>query len=591
MRICYYKYPSKNLGHLASLARCMGISVELFEVQNSATFVAAIEDAMLPTGAALVLDVASLKKICHQDAVVRAAALISRRDVSVLLFTDEVDEAADQFLQVLTRGAVLKSNDAGNVARIHFSKDSKRLARELLSQSYPRKPSKAIGLSLRPGTKAEPIMNLGRSSSFMRVTTGKANVFVWSSLRIFDVSQPLAAELEFELAADEYVPAMIFLRFAFGDQCWHNPTIGAGIVIDDPLLNKNYGFINFQQLLRSARAYGYHVTLAFIPWNHWRSRRKSVKMFREYADCFSICAHGCDHTRNEYGSADYHALLRKNFVARKRMQHHARRTALRSEPLMVCPQEEYSLQAMRAFADSRQFIGLMSTACMPRNLTLPQLSGADLLSPAQDSFFGFPVFKRHYWNSMSVFAMSLFLGKPAILVEHHEFFRKGTAGAEEFVRRLGELRPDLKWRSLAQTVTRTHARRRVSESRWEIRFFTDTFQLEHEREQPVKYTLFRRIPETTCVERVRVEGKEVPFSREDGFLRFETQADCPRTLSIQLVVAPKKPTKTYAFGGKYQASVALRRLLSEFRDNVVARRGFAWGSAKWLANKLKVFSG
>ena len=131
----------------------------------------------------------------------------------------------------------------------------------------------------------------------------------------------------------------------------------------------------------------------------------------------------------------------------------------------------------------------------------------------------------------------------------------------------------------------------VSESRWEIRFFTDTFQLEHELEQPVKYTLFRRIPETTYVERVRVEGKEVPFSRENGFLRFETQIDCPRTLSIQLVVAPKKPAKTYAFGGKYQASVALRRLLSEFRANMVARHGFAWGSARWLVNKLKVFSG
>src|SRR5206468_5752393 len=101
---------------------------------------------------------------------------------------------------------------------------------------------------------------------------------------------------------------------------------------------------------------------------------------------------------------------------RERMDRHADRTGLRCEPLMVCPQEQYSLEAMRAFSDSRQFIGLVCTACMPRDMTAPELTGADLLWPAQDLFFGFPVFKRHYSGDMSVFAVALFLGKPAILV-------------------------------------------------------------------------------------------------------------------------------------------------------------------------------
>ena len=174
----------------------------------------------------------------------------------------------------------------------------------------------------------------------------------------------------------------------------------------------------------------YHVTLAFIPWNHWRSRAAQARMFLDHADCFSICAHGCDHTKKEFGSTDYEDLLSRNFVARQRMEQHRERTGLASEPLMVCPQEQYSLEAMRAFADSRQFIGVVCTACMPRNLAAPGICGADLLLPAQDSFFGFPVFKRHYWTDMSVFAMALFLGKPAILVEHHEFFRDGPGGTQ-----------------------------------------------------------------------------------------------------------------------------------------------------------------
>jgi hypothetical protein len=96
------------------------------------------------------------------------------------------------------------------------------------------------------------------------VAAGKGSIFVWGSLRVFDIFRLLVAEKEFEEAADEYVPFIIFLRFAFGEQCWHNPHPGAGIVIDDPLLRKNYGFIKFPQLLESARRHKYHVTL-FIP--------------------------------------------------------------------------------------------------------------------------------------------------------------------------------------------------------------------------------------------------------------------------------------------------------------------------------------
>jgi hypothetical protein len=587
MRICYHKFPSENLAYFATLANCVGIPTELFEVQSSAAFVSAIEDVMLASDAAVVLDVASLKEVCRHDDLDKVAALIWNRNVSVLLLTTGVDKSANRFLQTLTRGVVSGGNHAGDAARIGFPGGSGRLAGELSFQSYPRTPTNAIGLTLGPGAKTDPIMKLEESPSFVRVSVGKASVFVWSSLRIFDVFRPLAAEKEFEDAADEYIPAIIFLRFAFGDGCWHNPNQGAGIVIDDPLLKAKYGFIDFRKLLGSARKNRYHVTLAFIPWNHWRSRPKGLRIFLEYSDWFSLCAHGCDHTKNEFRSTDYEDLLCKNFAARQRMERHGERTGLKSEPLFVCPQEQYSLQAMQAFSDSRQFLGLVCTACMPRNLAYPQLRGADLLLPAQDSFFGFPVFKRHYWRDMSIFAMGLFLGKPAILVEHHEFFRNGPSAAETFIASLAQLRPDLKWKSLLETITHTHARRRVSEGKWEVRFFTDTFQLEHGLEESVDYRLLRRVPEATAVERVLVGGKEVPFARENGFLTFETHAHRPKTLSIQVEVPPIKPTKAYSFGVKYQASVALRRGLSELRDNVIGRNRFALRAGKLLMRSLK----
>lgn len=587
MKVIFHTKLSQTLVQLQSLAVCLGVNAECTDVGIVGSLLLALREAILAKTRGIVLDVGTLKNKCDEAELRELAACLLRHKIVILLLVSDVDESAARFLSILTNNAILGIEPIEQASRVNFPASSGALSEELSSYSYPRKSAKAISLILSSARNAQVIMTLDKSPTFVCAGVGEANVFVWATDVVFNVFKPLTAEIEFEQATEQYIPAIIFLRFAFGEQCWHNPQPGAGLIIDDPLLRTSYGFINFPQLLASAKKHQYHITLAFIPWNHWRTRTKNAQMFLKYSDCFSPCAHGCDHTHHEFKSADYEGLLRLIFAARQRMERHGERTGLTSEPLMVCPQEQYSLEAMRAFADSRQFVGLICTACMPRNLPAPKIRGADLLLPAQDSFYGFPVFKRHYWNGMAAFAMALFLGKPAILVEHHEFFRNGSAAAEEFAQKLAELRPDLKWKSLAETVMATHARRSVCRDKWEVRFFTDTFQLEYELEQPIDLKLLRRLPETTRIERVRADGREVPFSREDGFLMFDTHLDYPQTLSVKVDCRSVKPTKFYSPGVRYQVSVALRRGLSELRDNVIARNPVVFRASKRLVKSFK----
>jgi hypothetical protein len=541
----------------------------------------------------IALDVGSLSKVCKLNKLGHIAAMLRSRE-AVLLLVTEASEAANRFLQELTSGAV-RGVQIQNGDTISFPEHSRELSRELSSHSYRKDPGAGLSLIIEGDPAVETVMKIGDQASFVRLRSHNGRMFVWSTPQIFDIQRPLAAESEFETAADQYVPVMIFLRHAFGAQCWHNPSPGAGIVIDDPLLRRKYGFIDFERLLKSARTHQYHITLAFIPWNHWRSKANDARIFLECPEYFSVCAHGCDHTNNELKSADYGELLGKSFVARSRMDRHSERIGIMTAPLMVCPQEQYSLEAMRAFSDSRQFLGLICTACMPRNLATPQLTGADLLLPAQDSFFGFPVFKRHYWKGdMATFAMSLFLGKPAILVEHHEFFRDGMAGVEGFAHAIAQMDRDLKWRSLLDTVTRTHARRRVGTRKWEVRFFTDLFHLEHERHESVKYRFMRRVPESKRIEAVRVNGRDVPFSRDGDFLTFDAQACHPQTVSIQVDIASVRPVfarlvrrMAYSPGLRHQGFVALRRGLCELRDNVISRSPVAFRLGKRLIKSIK----
>ena len=120
-----------------------------------------------------------------------------------------------------------------------------------------------------------------------------------------------------------------------------------------------------------------------------------------------------------------------------------------------------------------------------------------------------------------------------------------------------------------------------------MRFFTDTFKLEHRLESLVNYRLLRRLPDTTVVDRVLVDGKEVPFSRAHGFLSFEIEAHGRHTFAIQVDVTPIKPSKTYPSGVKYQTSVALRRALSEVRDNLVVRNRFALSAGRLIVRTVK----
>jgi hypothetical protein len=586
VKILFYAKPSPMLSRWQGLSACLGIGSEEIDISIAGSLAHAVSEAISQKESSIVLDVGSLRTRCPEEELGTLADYLKERQVAVLLLVSDVDESACLFLRILTNNAIRGIMSAGQPSRLRFPASSDNLSKELASYSFVRRASDSSGLVLSSPENVEVVMTLDESPTFVRVSLGKTNVFVWITNVVFDVFRPLAAELEFEEAADEYIPAIIFLRFAFGKQCWHNPSPGAGIVIDDPLLSDNYGFIKFRPLLESARRNGYHVTLAFIPWNHWRSRARKVQMFLNYSDCFSVCAHGCDHTKSEFLSTDYDELLSRNFVAHERMSRHHRRTGLPSAPLMVCPQEQYSLQAMQAFADSRQFIGLVNTACMPRNLVSPAICGADLLLPAQDSFFGFPVFKRHYWTNLSVFAMSLFLGKPAILVEHHDFFRDGPGRAEGFAEKLGKLHPNLRWTSLAETIMRTHLRRQLSEDKWELRFFTDRFTFQHEEKTPVEYRLISRVPATTVVRRVMCNGAETAFLRDDGSLAFSIQVKRPQTIQVHVDVAPVKPTKMYSPGFKYQASVTFRRGLSEFRDNVIARNGFALRASQRLVKVL-----
>ena len=91
------------------------------------------------------------------------------------------------------------------------------------------------------------------------------------------------------------------MKWAFADSCWQAAEANACIVIDDPLLRPQHGFVNFEELLTLMRRHPFSTNVAFIPWNWRRNRPETEQLFRDNPDHYSISIHGFDHTHEEFG--------------------------------------------------------------------------------------------------------------------------------------------------------------------------------------------------------------------------------------------------------------------------------------------------
>lgn len=574
---------------MVKIARCLGISVELIDAGLSHSPADDLRAQLSSGKGASVWDVASLsERIGLADWEVVASGL-DASGADVLILATSENALQNEILKTLSHGVVPGVRCAGHPGSVKFPASPRHLNAELAGQQYTRSCRNALAVDVGDGSGIEIVMEFGEGlASFVFLQCGASHAFIWSTFSVFDVDLPLGHEADFEQALDEYIPAIIFLRQAFGERCWHSPRVGADIIIDDPLLTERYGFIIFPKLLRLTEELGLHVTVAFIPWNHWRTGKGSVRGFLDHPKSFGICAHGCDHARNEFLSKDYPDLLQRSHLAAERMDRHRERTGVEWDRFMVCPREQYTIEALQAFADSGRFLGLVNTGCLPRGLNTETVRGSDLLLPAQDALFGFPIFKRHYWSDISVFAMAAFLGKPTILVEHHDFFRDQYRILESFVSQLSSTCPTAHWSDLTDLVRKTYQQRRVSSQILEVRFFADEVLVENPDPEPRLVRFRRRIPLGIFVESVTVNGAPISYARDGEFICFESRLNGNDVAEIHL------QRRTIQSNGKglrdwtYGAGIATRRFLSEIRDNWLSRSGTALRFANRLMQNVRV---
>jgi len=106
---------------------------------------------------------------------------------------------------------------------------------------------------------------------------------------------------------------------------------------------------------------------------------------------------------------------------------------------------------------------------------------------------------------------------------------------------------------------------------------------------PGRFLLSKHEPDSAAIQRVLVDGTSIPFSFEKGFLKIEVQTDDPgQVRNIEIVDREQPQQHASGFGIVHNTAVLLRRGLSEFRDNTLARHSGVLKVAQRVARRLKV---
>ncbi len=575
-------------GRLLAFASWMGIPAKAVPLRNSQ------QGSALPDGLLNEFEAGSCALAISAETLADHASIADelqrflRQCASALLVFGCTN--AERHLRAIARltGGMISGSEFPGADSVSFSfpQSAVSFSQQLAGLGYLGRYEEPIfAFEAQDAAAADVIMAANEAAVFLRMDRGSSPLFLLS-MPLPDLDQTLDAELELQEHYHRLIPLLIFLRQCFGASCWHGPESTARLIIDDPLLTEQYGFLEHSVLMKSMEHSGYGTSIAFIPWNYWRTSRQNAGLLGEQSN-FAICVHGCDHTNKEFAIRDSALVDRKAGLALRRMELQRQRTGAAFEPVMVFPQGLFSRAAIAALR-AHDYLAAVNTSVFPTDGAPEGLIVADLLQPAVTKYDGFPIFQRRYPRRLFDFAFDLFLGRPALVVEHHEYFREGVETWQDFVAEMHKLDPTLTWPGLADQLMRSCRRRNASNGSIEIQFYTRKFFWSNREPDTRNFSLCKQEPNAASIESVSVDGESSEFSFENGFLKLEVQAGPGETHGIEIVDREHPQERANGFGLAHNARVMLRRGLSEFRDNTLSRHDGLLKIAKGIVRGLKV---
>lgn len=430
------------------------------------------------------------------------------------------------------------------------------------------------------------LIKLGPDAFFAAFTTGDTAVLLLGSRDVIDLNEEVG-EAWLSESFSMFVPYAMALRHLFGEECWRPVQSHAGVLVDDPLLRPNYGFLNFERLLQLMQEHNFKTTIAFIPHNFRRSSKQIIRLFKENADRFSICFHGNDHMSAEFAAADPELLNAMLEIAQRRMTTFSRRTGLPYDRIMVFPQGRFSVDAMTALG-SYNFDAAVNTVPQPYRQPL-RLTLRELAEPALHRYSGFPLFLRKCSQDTqdADIAFKLFFGIPILIVEHHEIFANPQALIDA-VDRINRAAPKVHWSGAGDAVSGSFLRRQISPGSVQLRAFARCIRVENPDSAAKQFQIEWSYPASkSSLDGVyRNDLRRVEHRADETWIYISALIDAgsSEVFSIRHRETDAPLART---GFRYATRAFVRRRLSEVRDNYLSKSPTLQAAAKALQRRMQ----
>jgi hypothetical protein len=448
----------------------------------------------------------------------------------------------------------------------------------------------AVLTSARAGGESmlTAVISAGDDPVFLRFQHNGAPVFFCTSSQMIDIDEPVGHG--FYDVKDHFcsvVPLAMFIRFMFPDVAWRPQELGACLIIDDPLLKPKYGFCNFAKLRDLMRGHGFTTNIAFIPWNWRRTSPSAGKFFRNESGLFSISIHGCDHTAGEFGATSSEVLHARAQLARSRMRNHQERTGIQHDSIMVFPQGAFS-SACPEVLKRNGFLAAVNTEIVPVDSQNARTRIRDVWDVAIMTYGNFPVFTRRYaFHGLENFAFDLLLGKPCLIVAHHDFFKDGGTALIELIEKIGSLNCCLRWRPLGQVIRRACRRRTSGAGAEELEMFGNELLIGNPSDQAINVRIRkRRGPDELPPEILRDE-KPVTCATEVEHFVFGERIGSDSEMCFRVVYPEQANARELPRSLRFELAVAARRILSELRDDYLSTNRLLSAPAERLKGILR----
>lgn len=426
------------------------------------------------------------------------------------------------------------------------------------------------------------IISAGDAAVFLRFQHDGVPVFFCTSSHMVDIDQRVGQG--FYDVKDHFcsvVPLVMFIRFMFPDVAWRPQELGACLIIDDPLLKPQYGFCNFAKLRDLMRGHGFTTNIAFIPWNWRRTSPAAGEFFRNESRLFSVSIHGCDHTAGEFGATSPEVLDTRAQLARSRMRNHEARTGIQHDSIMVFPQGAFS-SVCPEILKGNGFLAAVNTEVAPVDSQNARTRIRDVWDVAIMTYGGFPIFTRRYaFHGLENFAFDLLLGKPCLIVAHHDFLKDGGAALIELIERIGSLNCSLLWRPLGQVIRRACRRRANDAGAEEVEMYGNELLIANPSDQAIEVRIRKRKNHRDLASEILCDEKPVMWATETEHYVFGEQIWPLSERYFRVVYREQAHAGKVRRSLRFELTVAVRRILSEFRDNYLSRSHFLSASAGW----------